>query len=95
MAKRIGGNRRKTRTKFKKPKGEKGKISITKYFQELKQGDKVILKAEPAVQKGIYYRRFHGKTGLVKAKRGTCYEVEIKDFNKTKTILVHPVHLQK
>ena len=95
MAKRIGGNRRKTRDKLSKPKSQRGKISITKFFQELKEGDKVVLKAEPAVQSGIYFRRFHGKAGTVKAKRGTCYEVEIKDFNKSKTVIVHPVHLQK
>ncbi|MBW3021882.1 hypothetical protein KY328_03110 [Candidatus Woesearchaeota archaeon] len=34
MVKRIGGARRKTRSKMKKPVRRKGKISITKYFQE-------------------------------------------------------------
>ena len=95
MAKRIGGNRRKTRGIFRKKACDKGKISLTNYFQTLNEGDKVVLKAEPAVQKGIYFRRFHGKSAIVKAKRGKCYEVEIKDFNKTKTLLVHPVHLKK
>ena len=95
MAKRIGGDRRKTRYKDKKGSNEKGKISIRNYFQTFNEGDAVVLKAEPAVQKGIYFRRFHGKAGTVKAKRGNCYDVEIKDFNKTKTVLVHPVHLQK
>jgi len=95
MAMRIGGNRRKTRHLFKKPKSERGKISITKYFQTFEIGDRVVLKAEPAVQKGIYFRRFHGKPGVIKAKRGNCYEVQIKDFNKPKTQIIHPIHLKK
>ena len=74
---------------------EKGKISFTKYFADYKEGDKVTLKAEPAVQKGIYHLRFHGKTGIVKGKQGNCYNVEIKDGNKPKVLVVHPVHLAR
>lgn len=93
--KRIGGNRRKTRSKLKKRARTKGKISLTRYLQVLKIGERVCLKGEPAIQKGFYFRRFHGKHGVVKNKKGTCYEVLIKDKNKEKTIIVHPVHLRK
>ena len=95
MVQRIGTSRRKTRQKFKKPRGESGKISISKYLQDFKQGEKVCLKAEPAVQKGLYYPRFHGKAGVVKDKKGKCYEVRIKDGGKEKTVIVHPVHLKR
>jgi ribosomal protein L21E len=54
MSKKIGSLRRKTRHKLSKTQRTKGKISLTKYFQKFKQGDKVVLKAEPAVQKGMY-----------------------------------------
>jgi len=93
--KRVGGFRRKTRHKLKKNKRERGKISITRYLQEFKPGDKVCLKAEPAVQKAMYFPRFHGRTGIVKGKRGSCYEIKIKDGNKIKTIITHPVHLKR
>ncbi|MBW2973575.1 50S ribosomal protein L21e [Candidatus Woesearchaeota archaeon] len=95
MANRRGSYRRKTRRLMKKNYREKGKISLTKYFAEYKNGDKVTLKAEPAVQKGIYHLRFHSRTGVVKDKQGDCYNVEIKDGNKPKTLVVHPIHLAR
>ncbi|MDP2906675.1 MAG: 50S ribosomal protein L21e [Nanoarchaeota archaeon] len=95
MSKRIGGFRRKTRNKLKKSLRDKGKISINKYFQEFKIGEKVVLKAEPAIQKGMYFPRFHSKTGLIKGKKGSCYEIIIKDGGKAKMLIVHPIHLQK
>ena len=95
MAKRVGGARRKTRSIFKKDKKTKGKISLKRYFQEFKDGDKVFLVAEPAVQKGIYFRRFHGKSGNVVGKQGSNYYIQIKDGNKTKKVLTHPIHIKK
>ena len=94
MVQRIGGFRRKTRSKLRKKVREKGKISISKYLQSFKVGEKVCLKAEPAVQKGMYFPRFHGKVGTVKSKRGKCYEVFIKDGKKEKMLIIHPVHLK-
>ncbi len=94
MVQRIGGPRRKTRHKFKKPARKKGKISLTEYLKELKQGQKVILKAEPAYQKSMYHGRFHGKHGKVVGKKGNCYYVEIDDKGKTKKLIVHPIHLK-
>lgn len=95
MAKRVGGFRRKTRSKLKKHVRDKGKIVIKSYFQEFKLGDKVLLKAEPAVQKAMYFPRFHAKTGTVQGKRGKCYEVSIMDGHKKKLVIVHPVHLRR
>ena len=95
MVTRIGGFRRKTKHKLQKSVREKGKISIKRYFQEYKEGDKVILKAEPAIQKGMYHPRFHGYPGLIKEKKGNAYIIVIKDGNKEKDIIVHPVHLKK
>ncbi|PIN70640.1 50S ribosomal protein L21e [Candidatus Woesearchaeota archaeon CG11_big_fil_rev_8_21_14_0_20_43_8] len=93
MVKRIGGNRRKTRKKFKKDIQDKGKISITRYLQEFETGDPVVLKADPSVHEGLYFPRFHGKAGIVDGKQGKCYQVVVKDHKKAKTIIVHPVHL--
>ena len=95
MAKRMGGFRRKTRRKLRKNVRQKGKISITRYLQEFNVNNRVQLLAEPAVQKGMYFPRFHGKAAVIKGKRGDCYEVEIKDGEKYKTLIIHPVHLKK
>lgn len=95
MVTRIGTFRRKSRKKMTKKPSTRGKLNITKYLQKFKIGDKVVLKLDSAVQKGMYFPRFHGNAGLIKAKRGECYEVAIKDIKKEKTVVVHPVHLKR
>jgi len=74
---------------------EKGKISLSKYFQEFQDGDKVNLKVNPNVQKGRFFPRFHGMTGDILGKKGRCYEVLIKDGGKKKQLSIHPIHLKK
>lgn len=95
MVKRIGSTRRKARKKLFKPARARGKLSLTKYFAKFNEGERVVLKAEPAVQRGMYHIRFHGKVGVVGAKKGECYNVAIKDGSKSKNLIVHPVHLKK
>ncbi|MBS3137296.1 50S ribosomal protein L21e [Candidatus Woesearchaeota archaeon] len=95
MPKRLGSIRRRTRHKFSKNVRQKGKISLTRFFQEFKEGDSVCFKLEPAIQKAMYHPRFHGKSGKVIGKRGNCYLIKINDFNKQKVLIVHPVHLQR
>jgi len=95
MSKRKGGSRAGTRKIFRKHPREKGKISLTKFFMPYEQGDVAMLSAEPAVQKSLYHHRFHARTGVVIGKRGDCYELELKDGNKKKLLIVHPVHLKK
>ena len=72
MVKRIGGSRRKSRHKLAKNVRDKGKIKLLRYFQKFKDGDRVCLVAEPSVHIGFYHARFHGKPGVVMAKRGRC-----------------------
>lgn len=93
--KRTGRLRRKTRHKMQKDVRRKGKISLTRYFQEFKDGDRVGFAAEPAVQTGVYPRRYHGNAGLVVGKRGTCYIVQVKERKMMKSFIVHPVHLKR
>lgn len=95
MVKRIGKARRKTRHKLRQYYKDKGKIPLSKYFQEFKEGDKVVLRANLAICKGMYFPTFHGRVGEVKGKRGFCYQVMIKDGQKEKTFNVHPVHLTR
>ena len=94
MVDRVGGFRRNTRYKLRKNVRQRGKISLRRFLQSFEVGDTVRLAAEPAYQKGMYFPRFYGKFGVVSKKVGSCYEVQIKD-GKTKTVVVHPVHLTK
>ncbi|MBN2142899.1 50S ribosomal protein L21e [Candidatus Woesearchaeota archaeon] len=95
MSKRIGGLRRRTRGELSKPARLRGKISIRKYLTEFKQGEKVVLKLDPACHEGAYHARFMGKIGSVVGKRGACYEVKIRDLEKEKIIVSHPIHLKR
>ena len=99
MATRIGGLRRNTRYKMKKPVKQRGKMSLRKYFETFEAGQKVVLKAEPSYHDGMYHPRFHGLVGIIDRKESekydSCYRVTIKDFTKEKTLIVHPVHLKK
>ncbi|MFT4313504.1 MAG: 50S ribosomal protein L21e [Candidatus Woesearchaeota archaeon] len=94
MATRVGGNRRKTRHIFQNSIRQKGKISIRRYLHDFEQGQRVLLLAQPAIQKGLYFRRFHGRSGIVLGKQGDCYKVEVTDKDMTKKIIVHPAHLK-
>ncbi len=93
MAMRMGGARRKTSHMFSNPLNKKGKLSIRRYLQKLQTGDKVVLKAQSTYQQGMYFRRFHGKTGTITGKQGSNYLVQIDNFGMIKQLLVHPAHL--
>lgn len=95
MARIKGGFRRGSRSKLTKSPRNKGKISIRNFLQSLTPGEKVILKAEPAIQGGLYHPRFHGRMGEVVGLQGDCYLVSIMDKNKKKHVVVHPIHLKK
>lgn len=95
MGSKSHGPRRGTRKKLRKPVRLKGKVSIALSMQSFKEGDRVVIKPEPAVQKGMPYKRFFGKSGFVKAKRGKAYLVELKDGNSTKEVISLPVHLRR
>ena len=95
MVTRIGTKQRKTRHKFRRHYREKGKIPLSQYFQEFAIGDQVNLKINSNVQKGRFFPRFHGLSGIVTGKKGSCYQVQIKDGGKEKTLFIHPIHLKK
>ncbi len=78
----------------RKPVKTRGKLQLSRYFQELKEGDFVAISREPAVQSS-FPKRFQGITGIVEGVRGKTYIVKIKDGRKYKKILIEPIHLKK
>ena len=73
---------------------ERGKISFSRAFQELNEGDSVSVVGERAMQPR-FPKRIQGRTGKVIGKRGNSLVVNIKDSNKEKTFIIDPVHLKK
>ena len=78
----------------RKSKREKGKIKLSSYFQEFKEGERVAVKRELSVQPK-FPKQIQGRSGVVNGKRGNYYIVKISDLNKRKTYVIHPVHLKK
>ena len=68
---------------------------INRILQKFKIGDKVNIRVEPSVHKGMPHHRYQGIVGKVVGKRGNAYEVEIKDQNKKKLIISRAVHLER
>lgn len=78
----------------RKRASQRGKLSLSKYFQEFDEGDKASLVREHSL-KAEFPERFQGRTGVVIGKRGNSYILKIKDHNKEKTFIVRPIHLKK
>ena len=72
----------------------RGKLQLSRYFQDLKTGDSVSIVREPAVQSS-FPTRIQGRTGLIEDKKGKTYVIKIKDQNKEKRFLIEPIHLKK
>ena len=79
-------NRKCTRTR--------GKLQLSKYFQNLKQGDLVSVVAERS-ENITFPKRLQGRTGIVIGKRGKANLVKIKDQTKEKEFIIKSIHLKK
>ena len=83
-----------TRSLLKKPTREKGKLNIGKLLQEYPVGSQVIIRMDSSVQKSMPHKRFHGKIGTVKEKRGRGYVVSVPQGNSIKEIITRAEHLE-
>ncbi|HUW43347.1 MAG TPA: 50S ribosomal protein L21e [Bacillota bacterium] len=72
----------------------RGKVSLSRYFQELEKGESVAVVKERAVL-AKFPERLQGRTGIVEGKRGRSYMVKINDQKKEKKFLIAPVHLKR
>ena len=72
----------------------RGKIQLSRYFQEISSGDFVAVVKEPAVSSN-FPKRIQGRTGVVEGRRGRSYIIKLKDQNKEKKFLIEPIHLKK
>ena len=70
------------------------RLNLASIFKIFDKGDRITvireLTCEPKFPKQI-----QGRSGVIESKRGSSYLVKIKDLNKEKTYIIHPVHLKK
>jgi len=72
----------------------RGKLKLSRYFQDFEGGERVAVIMERAVASS-FPKRLQGKTGTVQEKRGKSYLIKIKDKNKEKRFIIEPIHLKK
>ena len=73
---------------------EKGKLSLSKYFQEFKVGDKVAIIRDQALNPG-FPERIQGRTGTVIGTRGKAHLIKLNEGNAVKVHIIRPLHLKK
>ena len=83
-----------TRSLLRKPNREKGKLNISKILQDYALGSQVIIKMDSSVQKSMPHKRFHGKIGVIREKRGRGYVVSVPQGDSVKEIIVRAEHLR-
>jgi large subunit ribosomal protein L21e len=94
MGKNPRGLRHKTRKIFKKSAREKGLAPLSRIMYEYKIQEHVDIIPDSSIHKTLPHRRFCGKVGVIIAKRGRAYQVQIKDGNKTKSIFLRKEHMR-
>jgi large subunit ribosomal protein L21e len=87
------GYRHSTRRLFKKSPRDKGIQPLGRLLIKYKVGDQVVIKIDPAIQKGMPHRRYHGKFGVITEVRGRAYIIKIKAGNAIKQIIARPEHV--
>ncbi|MBR9703997.1 50S ribosomal protein L21e [Candidatus Pacearchaeota archaeon] len=73
---------------------EHGKIRLSRYFQEFKEGDRITVIRELAMQPK-FPKKLQGRSGVISGKRGRSFIIKMNDLNKLKTYIIHPIHLKK
>jgi large subunit ribosomal protein L21e len=93
LGRKAKGYRRKTRRLLKRKSRERGKTGLSKVLREYEPDEKVVIKLDPSVHKGMPHRRFHGKIGVISEKRGRSYVVNVSQGNTIKEIIIRPEHI--
>ena len=94
--KRSKGYRTKTRTVLRRKPRDRGKIALGRLLINYQPGQMVRISINPAVQKGMPHRRYHGRVGSISEKRGRSYVVQIPVAGGTipRQIIARPEHIE-
>lgn len=94
MVRKSKGFRSKTRSLLRKKPREAGKIGLSRLLHSYRPEEKVVIKIDPAVHKGMPHRRYHGMMGTIIGQRGRGYIVKITAKDREKKLIIRPEHLQ-
>ena len=93
MGRKAKGYHRKTRSLLKRNPRERGNTGLSKILNEYEPDEKVVVKIDPSVHKGMPHRRYHGRIGVIVDKRGRSYVVNVSQGKAVKEIIVRPEHI--
>ncbi len=88
------GPRSRTRKLLSKRCKERGLPPMSAILYQYGIGEKVVIKIDPSIHKGMPYKRFHGKVGEIIEKRGKAYVILVRDGGKYKKIIARPEHIR-
>ncbi len=72
----------------------KGKLALSKYFKKIGDGSRVAIIPDLGIR-ASFPKRLKGLSGDVIGSRGKFKIIKLKDGNKGKTFIIHPIHLRK
>jgi ribosomal protein L21E len=93
MAQKSSGSAHGTRHKFARNSDDT--TTVNDHMKEFEEGEQVLIKYNASVQSGRSHQRFYGDTAEVVGYRGDAVKLEVSDGNKTKTLFLKPVHLER
>jgi large subunit ribosomal protein L21e len=73
---------------------EHGKLRLSKLLYEYEPGNRVLIRIDSSVHKGMPHRRYHGRVGTIIDKRGRSYVISVSQGDALKEIIVRPEHLE-
>lgn len=91
MVQRVRGHGKNRRSRLRK---HRERTTINSLLQEFVVDQKVVIDIDSGIHSAMPLARFQGRVGTVIGTRGDCYEVEITDGNKDKTLVVGSAHLK-
>ncbi len=94
MVKRSHGYRVGSRKMMTKKVRERGLPSLGKLLRIYEEGERVDILIDPSIHGGQPHRRYHGRVGVIRGRRGHSYEVETTLGKKVKLLIIRPEHLR-
>jgi large subunit ribosomal protein L21e len=94
LVRRSKGYRSRTRSLFRKKPREKGKVGLSRLLRAYNPGDRVMIRIDPSVHKGMPHRRYQGRMGIVRERRGRSYVIEVAEGKQTRTLIARPEHVE-
>ena len=75
-------------------KDSTGEQGLSYVLREYNVNDKVIIKINPSIVKGMPHRRFHGKVGVVEKVMRRSLLIDVKVGDKTKKVIARLEHIK-